>query len=262
MKETRRVRIKNALSRLGFVGAWGLSAARRLKAARMRSKFNLRLPADKVEKILLESNAPDWFLWSISHRFDRGEVIAAMSWITANIGCNARIFETGCGCAANLIWLGGRGFNNLAGSDIIREAIDAGQKLAVLAGLSITLCQDDCLASRQPVPRIDVLLALNWLYYHPDFELGRFLEYYRAALEPGGFVVFDMVDDAFDRMPNSQYMTDDWSLPPERRRLTQYKIRMSGDDVRQTATAAGFDVIAILPGTEMPPRFVTVLKNR
>ena len=38
------------------------------------------------------------------------------------------------------------------------------------------------------------------MYYSTDFELCCFLRSYRGAIDPGGLVVFDMVDLAFDQM--------------------------------------------------------------
>jgi Methyltransferase domain len=189
-------------------------------------------------------------------------MIATMGWIATHVDRRTRIYETGCGCAANLIWLGQHGFGSLSGSDISAEAIVAARKLVALAELPITLVQDDALAPQVPIAPMGLLLALNWVYLCDSFDLAHFLTLYRDRLVPTGFIVFDMVDEAFDRMPDNQYLTDDWPLPAECRRPTQYKSRMARDEVTKTAAAAGFSVVTMLPASEVPPRFVTVLQRR
>jgi hypothetical protein len=221
--------------------------------------YELKLPLPAVERIVAETGAQPWFAWSIRHRASLEVTIVSMGWIAANVSRRTPIFESGCGCASNLIWLGQHGFVNLAGSDVSPQAIAAGKKLVDLAHLSVMLDVDDCLSPRLPVRRMGLLLALSWVYLSADFDLGRFLARYHDALDRGGFVVFDMVDEVFNRVSDNQFMTDDWGLPVDQRRPTQYKVRMSRDQVRQAATAAGFDVVTTLPTTALPPRFLTVL---
>jgi hypothetical protein len=222
----------------------------------------LKLPLRTVERILCEAGAENWFIWSIRNRSRRGEIISAMEWIARNVDRRTTIFETGCGCSANLIWLGQHGFTKLSGSDVSTEAVAAGNQLSRLSGVPIAIGEDNCLAPRLPVSQAGLVLALAWTYLSAEFELGRFLVAYRDKLEYGGIVIFDMVDATFDQMKDNQYRTDDWSLPVECRRPTQYKIRMTVDEVKTIAVRSGFEILAILPGTEMPPRFVTVVKRR
>jgi hypothetical protein len=235
----------------------------RLRKSPVLSHYHeLNLPLDIVDSIIREAHAQEWFVWSIHNRGGRGEAVAAMDWIAANVERRIPILEVGCGCAANLIWLGQHGFVCLAGRDASTEAIVAARGLADLARLPMELAVDDFLTSELPIPNIGLLLALNCLYYSPQFHLGRFLMCYHPALEDGGFVVFDMVDAMFNRVPNNQYLTNDWHLRASRRRPTQYAIRMTQNEVRDMADTAGYDVICMLPGTELPPRFVAVLKRR
>jgi SAM-dependent methyltransferase len=226
-----------------------------------RSYHEIRLPIAEVNRILDVSGAEVWFKWSIEARSSRGEATSAMRWIVDNMSRNAVIFETGCGCGANLIWLGQKKFSNLSGTDRSENAIAAAEALAALARLSIIFRKDDGLQPAHLVADVDCLLALNWVYYSPTFDLFQFLSQYRNALKPDGVIVMDMVDRAYDQYPRNEYLTDDWHLPPERQRPTQYKIRMSQDEVTTAARSAGFEVTTILPGTAIPPRFVTVFKR-
>jgi hypothetical protein len=227
-----------------------------------RSYHEIRLPIAEVNGILDASGAEPWFKWSIAARASRGEATSAMTWIVTNLDRDKHIFETGCGCAANLIWLGQQGYTNLGGSDVSAEAITAGQKLAALAEVSLNLNRDDSYAPRHPLIPTDLLLAINWTYYLNHFRLDQFLERYKPALQAGSLVIFDMVDSIFNTMPDNEYKTDDWLLPRASRQPSQYIVRMSRDQVIECANNCGFDVLTFLSGTKIPPRFVTVLRRR
>lgn len=185
-----------------------------------------------------------------------------MDWIVANCDRGVSIFETGCGAGANLIWLGQHGFHSLAGRDNNVQAVTAARRLGELAGLPIDLAVDDCLSPTLPLPKLGLLIALDWLYLSREFQLNPFLNFYGTTLEPGGLVIFDMVHSIFNYYPNNRTRTDDWHLPSDQQRPTQYEVRMSEDEVRCAADMAGFDVINALPGTQVPPRFVWILKMR
>lgn len=216
----------------------------------------------EVLNILDASGAEPWFKWSIEARASRQDVRSSMQWIAANMARDAIIFETGCGCGANLIWLGQKKFVNLSGCDASQSAIAAARSLATLAELQIAFWQDDALAPKEVPNKFDLLIALNWVYLCKEFDLNRFLLSYRGALSVDGVIIMDIVDAAFNQYPRNQYLTDDWHLPQDQQRPTQYKIRMTRGDVARISDAAGFEVLAILPGSEVPPRFVTVMKRR
>ena len=110
----------------------------------------------------------------------------------------------------------------MAGGDISVEAIIAGQKLVALAGLSVNLKQDNSLDPRHPLLPTDLLLAMDWTYLVSEFRLDQFLERYKPALQAGSLVIFDMVDSMFNTMPDNEYKTDDWLLPPASRQPSQY----------------------------------------
>jgi cyclopropane fatty-acyl-phospholipid synthase-like methyltransferase len=185
-----------------------------------------------------------------------------MQWIAKNVPRNAIVFETGCGCGANLIWLGQKYFTNLFGSDRSDTAIAAARDLAALAKIKITFWTDDGLQPSNMPARFDVMIAINWLYYSASLDLHDFLLQYRDALSVDGVIVMDMIDSAFNQCPNNEYSTDDWHLPPEQRRPSQYKSRMAREEVARIARSANFEVLATLPGTAIPPRFVMVMKRR
>jgi SAM-dependent methyltransferase len=220
----------------------------------------LNLTMDAIEAIVRSTGAEPWFVWSIQNRRTRGETNSAMDWIVEHISKNQLIFEVGCGCGANLIWLAQHGFHNLVGTDGSASAIAAAKQLADLAQQKISVHVADGFAPAERSEKITVLLAINCIYYAP-INMAEYLKACRDKLAPSGYVIFDMVDRSFDRMPNNQYMTDDWRLPEAKRRPTQYVVRMSPDDLMENAAKAGFAMLGQLPGTKSPPRYVAVLQR-
>jgi SAM-dependent methyltransferase len=254
-----RARVLRTGTKFAHFGRESLDGMR--AAMGLRYYHELNLPYRAVDRVVREAGAQEWFAWSVRNRQRYGQAASAMDWIVANVDRGVPILETGCGAAANLIWLGQHGFASLIGRDNSAEAIAAARGLANLARLSIDLAVDDCFTPRFSIPKVGVVVGLGWCYLSADFDLCIFLKRYRGLLKPGGFVVFDMVHSVFNHMPDNQDMTDDWQLPPNQRRPTQYKIRMTEDEVRDAARTAGFDLVTILRGTETPPRFVWVLKS-
>lgn len=223
----------------------------------------LNIPFGAVESIVRSTGAEPWFVWAIQNRRMRGETNSAMDWIVEHIPKDSLIFEVGCGCGANLIWLAQHGYRNLAGTDRSSSAVLAATQLADLAQRTISVHVADGFVPPERlmgIERITVLLAINCIYYAP-FKMTEYLESCRDKLVSGGYIIFDMVDQSFDRVPNNQYMTDDWGVPEEKRRSTQYVVRISPHELRQKTAKVGFEMVGKLPGTEVPPRYLAVLQR-
>jgi SAM-dependent methyltransferase len=227
------------------------------------SYHELNIPFGAIESIVRSTGAEPWFVWAIQNRRIRGETNSAMDWIVEHTPKDKLIFEVGCGCGANLIWLAQRGYHNLVGTDRSSSAILAATQLADLAQRTISVhVADGFVPSEELIglEKIAVLLAINCIYY-AAIDVTEYLKSCRDKLAADGVVIFDMVDQSFDRVPNNQYITDDWGLPEEKRRSTQYVVRMSPGELRKRAAETRFEMIGKLPGTEVPPRYVAVLRR-
>jgi len=218
----------------------------------------LNIPMDAIETIVKSTGAEPWFVWSVQNRSTRGETNSAMDWIVKHIPKDGLIFEVGCGCGANLIWLAQHGFHNLVGTDGSASAIAAAEQLADLAQQKISVRVVGGFVPSEG--NVTALLAINCIYYAP-IDMIEHLKACRDKLVPGGYVIFDMVDRSFDSMPNNQYITDDWRLPEAKRRPSQYVVRMSPDELRDKAARAEFAMLSELSGTKVPPRYVAVLQR-
>ena len=183
-----------------------------------------------------------------------------MDWIVRNIKHDELTFEPGCGCGANLIWLAQHGYTNLFGTDRSPEAIAAARRLFKLARISAVVDVAEGFLPPRHLKNIAALLALNCIYY-AEINLAEYLANCRDGLSSSGHIILDMVDSAFNQIPNNQYKTDDWQLPAEQRRPTQYVVRMSCEQLEQSAISAGFTLVATRQATSVPPRYVAVLKK-
>lgn len=88
-----------------------------------------------------------------------------MDWIVNHIPNDGLIFEIGCGCGANLIWLAQHGFHNLVGSNGSASAIAATERLADLAQQKISVRIAGGFVPSEG--DVTALLAINCIYYAP-----------------------------------------------------------------------------------------------
>jgi 2-polyprenyl-3-methyl-5-hydroxy-6-metoxy-1,4-benzoquinol methylase len=201
-------------------------------------------PVERAEQILKMHENQAWFVYALTGRPERWHVWAPSLWLAERISRNARILETGCGCAWNLIWFGQRGFRQLYGFDTDPKAIAAGKDLCAVAGTQATLNVDDGLAPKHLVADFyDVVLALNWTYHLEAFDLQTFFLNYSKYLRPGGYIAIDTIDSAYNTVPNNEYLTSDWNLPDARRRPTEYKKRYTDAEVRSSARQTGLRIV-------------------
>jgi SAM-dependent methyltransferase len=227
-----------------------------------RVRDHLRLPADVVEAEVARNGAEPWHVWGLRQHHQHLEALAAMRWIRTHISKDKAILETGCGAGANLLWLAQRGYRKLQGCDVSAEAVATAVALAQATGNVIDVWRDDALRPDR-LPNWDVMIAIDWTYLRGvPFALTPFLERYRAQANGGAHVLIDIVDQSFDAVENNQFCTDDWTLPLDARRPTQYEHRLSREAVTEQAAAAGFSVVNVLPGSRIPPRSVYVLQCR
>ena len=217
----------------------------------------------QLSNLMWQSKAPSWHEYAITSRKWRRHACTACRWLNAVLPKDSSIFEPGCGSAANLLWLGQQGFQRLYGSDISDSSLELGQNLASLLSLPLEVWNDDGLnPTRLPTERLDGILSVNWLYHIPSATLGGFLGRYRDSLKIGGYLVCDMVTRQYDKIPGNQWHTKDRKLPEEKRRPSEYTIRLDHAEISSIAIRHGF---AVLKSTcfvlSQPQRAVYLLRR-
>lgn len=204
---------------------------------------DLNVSPTLVERLVRASGAEPWHSYAIQSRRWRRHVCAACSWLAEALPRDALIFEPGCGSGANLLWLAQRGFRRLQGTDVQLEALQLCRDLAKEQGCGLDVWRDDAMRPVRPPQAVDAILSVNWLYHIPGASLEGFLRTYRPALRPGGIIVCDVVDKAYDAARGNRYHTSDSHLPEARRRPSEYVFRLSADEVERIAAACGFCVL-------------------
>jgi hypothetical protein len=223
---------------------------------------DVALPDRFVRRTLAKHGVEPWFYQdAFRDRRSRWDFAMLYPWIAASCSRQAVILEVGCGCALSLVWLAQHGFSRLYGSDLSAGNIAAGVELAAKAGADIQLWAEDGLEPARPPVECDLLVAVNWTFLIPGFDLGAFLATYAAFLRPGGAIVIDAIDKTYDAVPNNQYRTSDWHLPEAMRHPTEYTSRLSFEDVAGAARTAGFTIERTFSQYQLVPKTLYVLRN-
>jgi hypothetical protein len=228
--------------------------------AALRSHTEIALPDALVEDVVRRHNAQPWFVYAKKFRSSRWHASESSFWIAKHLGVNARILETGCGCALNLIWLGQVGFRNLHGFDIDPAAISAGRELCTNAGTLATLWVDDglCPTNIAAAP-FDAILAVNWTYHLDEFDLSSFFGTYSSLLSHRGSLVLDVIDRVYDLVPGNEYYPQDRDKPEHDRRRSDYRKRYTRGDIAECASRHGLVIDEVIVRPDEIPRAVYVL---
>lgn len=208
-----------------------LAYLRRLASGIWPFAYNVHI--ENLEKLVENSGAEPWHLYAIRQRYRRRHVCLACYWLTRVLSRKARIFEPGCGSGVNLLWLASRGFTDISGADLSKEAIALGGSISRELGLGLKLWKDDSLRPRLVPFQIEGLISLNWLYHIKGASLDLIFDIYRPFMAPGCKIVFDMVDESYNREKNNEFHTDDFHLPINERRDSEYKLRLSKNQVKR-----------------------------
>jgi len=212
-----------------------------------------------VEAAIARGGAQPWFSYIFKERASRWDVVEPSRWILTHASPSDRILSIGTGTGFNLLWLAERGFRRLFGTDIDPKAIAAGREIAQNAGLRITLEVDDALDPKAfPSEHFQVVEALNWCHLIENFSIDRLLDLYVPRLEPGGVIIFDSIDTAYDLAPGNQYHTADRAKPESERRPSEYRTRISEATVRASLERHGMSLEEVLTRDQEIPKKVYV----
>lgn len=222
---------------------------------------SLPFAPDLIERINRDTNAEPWFSHAFNNRASRRHVCLACRWLARTLPRNAHIFEPGCGAGTNLFWLALQGFQ-VSGSDIMPEALEMCRRIARYANIDLDIWQDDGVSPQKLPQPVDALLSVNWLYHLPNTSMEHFLEVWRPALKPQGYIACDAPDISYNSVPGNQYHSSDRHLPEAQRRPSEYRFRLSADDMARIARQTGFRVLKHQVTRFMMPRRGVFLLQR
>jgi len=217
-----------------------------------------------VRQILERHQVQEWFWYSYTSWKDRWHVWWPVWWSIRHIPHHSPVLETGCGCGWNLLWLAANNFSRLYGFDIDTAAVAAGNEVAQSADMEVSLWCDDALyPEKLPLQGgFKLILALNWTYHVPVFDLSSFLTSYATSLAPGGRLIIDVIEKSYDSVPNNRYLTSDWTKPKVLRRPSEYIHRYSALDMKEAAISSGFQIETFFHRCETIPRTLYILRHK
>lgn len=196
-----------------------------------------------LDNLIRGVDTQPWHRFAILSRQWRRHACTATRWLNEVLPRDALVFEPGCGSGANLLWLGQKGITRLSGSDVDPGALELGRRLGAHLGLTMDLWTDDAVHPTRLPENLDGIVSVNWLYHIEGATFEGFLSTYGPTIRPGGYLACDMVTRSYDRTPNNRYHTDDWKLPVEQRRPSEYKIRLSRGEMEGMGRDHGFELV-------------------
>ena len=170
----------------------GLRGPARMFLERWPYRHAMPVTPARVRELADQCGMAAWYIHALNTRARRRHVCIACGWQADNFPRGISIFEPGCGCGANLLWLASRGFRTISGADLDGAALNLCRALQKEMGLSFPVFQDDCMSPTQPAQPQDVILSVDRLYHVPQASLGVFLETYLPYLKHDGCTVTPM----------------------------------------------------------------------
>lgn len=186
-----------------------------------------------VSSCIDKYKAQSWYKYSFQEFSNRKHAYSAYEWITKNLSKEKSILEVACGAGGMLYHLQREGYTNLKGYDFDVSAINAAKDINKTINGDIEFYIDDA-KNPNGNKKYDVIVWVNGMYHLEDFSLNQFFDKHVRMLNDKGYIVFDMVDSAFNVVPQNEYCTQDWERDGKKR-PSEYRIRMSKKEVIDTA---------------------------
>ncbi|PIE23044.1 MAG: hypothetical protein CSA62_09135 [Planctomycetota bacterium] len=227
-----------------------------------RRERGMRFSVEKVKQAVESAGTQPWHAYAYEERLSRWDLTEPYSWLCEQLPGDAPVLDVGCGIGSNLLYLAEQGFTDLEGFDLDASAIAAGRATAPEHGHSIELWTDSGLAPDAiPDKQYAAITSVNWTYLVDDFDFDSFLEEYARRLLPGGYLLVDAIDSAFNQHPKNRYLTSDWTKAEHERRPSEYKHRASRADVVTAAAGHGLQVVGEFRRQQEPPKACYVLQR-
>ncbi len=220
---------------------------------------NLSINQEIVINSLEFNQVQPWFKYIFTERETRWDIYKPSTWIAKNISPNKNILETACGVGFNLFWLAELGYTNLFGFDIDPKAIRAGYEISEYSKLPLSIWVDDGISPHLlPPKKYSCILGLNWTFLIENYSLKVFLKTYIPVLEDDGVLIFDIIDASYDSIPDNEYLSSDIFKPVNERQSSEYKFRLSLDQVKKELEVFGLTIIEIITEEQKIPKFVYI----
>ena len=221
--------------------------------------IGLPFSQEHVNEVIDSCGAQPWFKWRYSTLGDHGQYIG---WIYKNIPEDAYMLSTGCGVGFTPIILEKSGYTNIYAADIDEKSIAAARILATKQSKIHFMVDDSLHPSEDLQVQFDLVEAIGFLMLIEGLSYTDFFNCYNAKMKKDGVLIIDVIDKAYNNIPGNDINSADRSKPTSQQRPSEYKTRLSSEEVRQLARQSGFLVINMIdlqiPGL---PRKIYFLKK-
>lgn len=194
--------------------------------------------------------AQQWYKYAYRAFEERKHSYLAYDWIKHNIAKASNILEIACGIGGMLFHLEEDGFSHLSGYDVDVKSIHAAEDLNRWSHGGINFYVADAKTPRLQ-ENYDVMIWVNGMYHLEEYSLDMFYQTHLSALSPKGYIAFDMINNHYNDVPNNQIRTDCWNKEVTQQLPTEYKIRMSKEEVVDISAKYHMELVEYyeLPGT-------------
>lgn len=194
--------------------------------------------------------AQQWYKYAYRAFEERKHSYLVYDWIKRNIMKDSNIIEIACGIGGMLFHLEEDGFSHLSGYDVDVKSIHAAEDLNRWSHGDVNFYVEDA-RNPQLQENYDVMIWVNGMYHLEKYSLDEFYRTHLSALNPKGYIVFDMINSIYNVVPNNQIRTDCWNKEVTQQLPTEYKIRMSKEEVVDISEKYHMELVEYyeLPGT-------------
>lgn len=220
-------------------------------------------PSNPTIELLTECvrryDAHPWYIYAYKEFKTRKHVYYAYEWIKKNINKNSTILEAACGAGGMLYHLYNAGFKNLSGFDIDDRAIKVGNDICQKCGMNISFEVSDAVQC-DITDHYDVIVWVNGMYHIENYSLDKFFSTFHKFVNAKGYLIFDMVDTAYNEVPLNMYSTQDWKKREEERRPSEYKLRVGKAEIIETGRKYNTSLVRSYFVDETIPRGVYIFQ--
>lgn len=218
------------------------------------------LPFREIRAIIDHYGAHPWHKYAFAEFPHRAFTHDLYKRIIEVIPKDAQVLELGCGCGQNLLALAHERFLHLYGVELDENALSVARSISSRSGYKMEFHQGNIfeISFNQ---KFDLIFSLDVVYLQDVYDLDFFIDKYSKLLVKNGYMAFDVIDSAFNSIPNNGYRTADWHKPVEERANSEYKQRTSYYTVERAAKKNGLQIVFHKFYVETPQRSVYILQK-
>lgn len=194
------------------------------------------IPLSTIQTCIVgEAGANPWHYYAYTTLQNRSFTYDTLVWIRDNLPKNARILEAASGAGQNLFLLYSWGYTKLHGIELETSAHTAALLLQKKMQYQDVEFINDNIFTYSSDAQYDIIIAINCIYCIKNVTLEDFLCAWIEKVAPAGYIIFDVIDVAYNSISKNDLLTSDWDKPIEDARPSEYLCRYTKSDILSLA---------------------------